>query len=88
MAVVNSTSGKVFSNSNFTGIVQYQYGKRWYKNGQRHRIDGPAIIQKHGDKYQYFWFLYYERYSKDEYNRVISNLPLLYWSRHKMGLWV
>jgi len=39
---------------NFTGIVEYNGDKYWYRNGKRHREDGPAIEWADGSK---FWYL-------------------------------
>lgn len=37
--------------SDFTGIVVLEsIGKRWYKNGELHREDGPAVEDKNGYK--------------------------------------
>jgi hypothetical protein len=39
---------------NFTGIVEYpNEDKLWYKEGNLHREDGPAIISSNGTKYWY-----------------------------------
>jgi|JI9StandDraft_2_1071091.scaffolds.fasta_scaffold1084177_1 hypothetical protein len=39
---------------NFTGVADYEDGeKRWYKDGERHREDGPAIEYLNGTKYWY-----------------------------------
>ena len=36
---------------NYTGIAEYPNGtKRWYLNGEYHRIDGPAIEHSNGTK--------------------------------------
>jgi len=38
----------------YTGHVKYTNGiQEWYKNGQRHREDGPAIINPNGTQYWY-----------------------------------
>lgn len=35
---------------NFTGVARTQSGNYfWFKNGKRHREDGPAVIWKEGD---------------------------------------
>ena len=39
---------------NYTGIVESQNEKRWIKNGERHREDGPAVVWGSGHK---FWYL-------------------------------
>ena len=38
---------------NFTGIVEYNGDKYWYKNGKCHREDGPAVEYTNGDKLWY-----------------------------------
>lgn len=39
---------------NFTGIVEWSNGaKVWYKEGKKHREDGPAIEWDNGFKYWY-----------------------------------
>jgi hypothetical protein len=66
--------------------VEYIYGNKfWYKNGLRHRIGGPEVERIDGDKE---CWLYGKYYSEDDYNKKISNLPLLYWERFKEGLWI
>jgi len=39
--------------------------KEWYKNGLRHREDGPAIEYFNGDKY---WYLNGEKLTEQEFN--------------------
>ena len=50
-----------------------------------HRLDGPALEYSDGSK---IWRLYGNYYTEDEYNYLVSNLPLLYWKRFKMGEWI
>ena len=57
--------------------------KSWLRNGLRHRIGGPAIEYSDGEK---FWCLFGSHYSEDDYNKVISNLPLVYW-KNRGKLW-
>ena len=38
---------------NFTGIVEYNGTKEWYRNGELHRESGPAIEDANGDKWWY-----------------------------------
>lgn len=39
---------------NFTGVARYESGiLRWYKEGARHRLDGPAVEYPSGEKYWY-----------------------------------
>jgi len=38
-------------NPNFTGILLTKYGhKYWFRNGEHHRTDGPAIEYHNGEK--------------------------------------
>jgi len=40
---------------NYTGIVGYKEGdKHWYREGKRHREDGPALEYSSGTK---FWYI-------------------------------
>ena len=54
---------------NFTGIAEYPNGtKRWYKEGNLHREDGPAIEYSFGTKE--WWLegkLYYDINLKDQF---------------------
>ena len=59
--------------------------KVWYKNGVFHRLDCPAVELNTGDKW---WYLYGIPCTESEYNKWISNLPLLYWNRFKEGKWI
>jgi hypothetical protein len=59
--------------------------KRWYKHNELHRLDGPACIGNSGFK---SWWLYGVYHFEDNYNKLISNLPLLYWNRFKQGKWI
>jgi hypothetical protein len=34
-------------------ITDNSNNRRWYLNGKRHRLDGPAVITANGDKYWY-----------------------------------
>jgi hypothetical protein len=38
----------------------YDDGSIWYLNGQRHRINGPAVQQKNGEQH---WYIKGNRYS-------------------------
>lgn len=39
---------------NYTGMIEYSDETvRWYKKGERHRLDGPAVVWPDGTK---FWF--------------------------------
>ena len=64
--------------------VEYSTGdKSWLRKGFRHRICGPAVEWSGGIK---SWYVFGSRYSEDDYNKVISNLPLLYW-KNRDRLW-
>ena len=40
--------------ANHTGIIEWGNGERhWFKNGKRHREDGPAIV--YDDVYKQWW---------------------------------
>ena len=61
----------------FTGIVEYPDGdKHWFLNGNRHRIDGPAIEYSNGDKSWYFNTGPKCKYSKGSLNWHLNNLPI------------
>ena len=59
--------------------------KHWFVNGEYHRLDGPASVWYDGYKH---WWLYGKKYPESEYNSLVSNLPLLYWNRFKLGKWI
>lgn len=66
--------------------IEYKDGdKEWWENDKRHRIGGPAIEFTNGTK---FWFLYGMQYEESDYNKWMSNIPLLYWNRFKGGGWL
>ena len=65
--------------------IDFVGNKRWYKGGKLHRIGGPASVWYDGYKH---WWLYGTHYLEDEYNKAISNKPLLYWNRFKKGEWL
>ncbi|HNC57649.1 MAG TPA: hypothetical protein PLP33_19585 [Leptospiraceae bacterium] len=49
--------------NNFTGILEYPNGtKEWYKEGNLHRDDEPAVEYSHGGKE---WWIDGENYSKE-----------------------
>lgn len=55
--------------------------KHWYHCNAAHSIDVIEIEYSNGDK---MFHLYGDHYfSEEEYNKVMSNLPLLYWNRYK-----
>ena len=69
--------------------VEYKNGyTEWWLNGYCHRIGGPAIKGGFADKDDETYCLYGDFYYEDEYNKWISNLPLLYWERFKRGEWI
>ena len=47
--------------------------KKWYQNGQPHRIGGPAIALAHGETR---WCLYGVEYSKYSYEQQLATLGL------------
>jgi len=58
----------------YTGYVKYTNGTQmWYKNGKRHREDGPALIWYDGTQ---MWWLNSRLYSKEAY----------YQELHKRGI--
>jgi hypothetical protein len=66
--------------------VEYSNGeKHWMQYNVHHRVGGPAVEKSNGVKW---WCLYDEDYSEEEYNHLVSNLPLLYWNRFKRGEWI
>jgi hypothetical protein len=56
--------------------------KYWYKHGELHRINGPAC---EFESFVNGYYLYGYSYTKEEYNKLIENIPLLYWNRFKEG---
>ena len=55
--------------------------KHWYRKCMSHRLYGPAVEWCDGGK---SWYLFDTYYTEDEHNRIISNLPLLYWNNRDM----
>jgi hypothetical protein len=57
--------------SHFTGIIEYPNGdKFWYKKGNIHREDGPAIEASNGSKY---WFKEGNYHREDGPARIFSD---------------
>jgi len=55
---------------NFTGMAEWPNGdKFWYKEGNLHRENGPAIEYADGNK---FWYLNDVQYSEQEFNAEIA----------------
>ena len=50
--------------------------KYWYRNNGLHRLDGPAVEKCDGSKLLYLFGIMYKEV---EYNKLVSNIPLLYW---------
>ncbi len=51
---------------NFTGVVKWSNGsKYWYKNGEWHREDGPAVERSDGTK---CWYLENEAFNYAQIN--------------------
>jgi len=62
---------------NFTGIVKFCYGTMaWYKNGQRHREDAPAVECSDGTK---FWYQNGRRHRINGPSHEYSNGEREYW---------
>jgi hypothetical protein len=56
MNVLKINNWRNVTEKNYTGIVKYPNGTRfWFLNGKHHREDGPAIEWNDGDKH---WYLY------------------------------
>ena len=51
---------------NFTGMVEWVNGyKSWYKDGELHRLDGPAYEGADGTKY---WYKDGKQFTESEFN--------------------
>ena len=50
-----------FKSNEITFSIYSCGNKRWYKNGQRHRKNGPAVIFTNGDK---TWYQNSQRYGE------------------------
>jgi hypothetical protein len=58
----------------FTGCLVDRDGDvSWYKNGEAHREDGPAVIEHTGCKY---WALNGEEYSEREHSALVRQMKL------------
>ena len=58
----------------FTGcLIDQCNNKAWYKNGEKHREDGPAIEYTHGDK---SWYLNGKKYSEQEWLIAMRKVKL------------
>lgn len=56
---------------NYTGIVVFPLGNKWwFLNGKLHRIDGPAIEYKNGDK---LWYLNGVPYPQEEWFNLLTD---------------
>ena len=54
----------------------------YYRRCSLHRIGGPATEFCDGKKW---WYLFDVNYKENEYNKLIKNIPLLYWkNRHNL----
>ena len=62
---------------------EWKGNKYWYRKGFIHRIGGSAVEFYNGSR---GWFLFDRYYSEDEYNKLVSNLPLFYW-KNRDKLW-
>ena len=74
-----AVEGKIWTSEKFnklptekqTGCFKfYDESKRWYKEGNLHREDGPAVEFKDGNK---LWYLEGYIYTKEEYNSKLNN---------------
>ena len=45
-------------------LIESDGSKRWWLNGQRHRVDGPAVEYSDGDKE---WWLNSQKYNEEEF---------------------
>jgi len=54
-------------------IYEWVTGKEWYKNGERHREDGPAVEFVNGAK---FWYLNSKVYLKKEWKNEMRRRKL------------
>ena len=54
--------------------------KRWYKDGKRHREDGPAIIRANGNK---SWYLYDTLHREDGPALIRANGTKQWWVNDK-----
>ena len=52
------------------GCITDTHGdKKWYKDGKRHRLDGPAVEYANGTKH---WYVDDKEYSEEEFNRIFG----------------
>ena len=66
--------------SNYTGIIEWEKGdKIWFKNGFRHREDGPAHIEPNGYK---AWYLDGKFICSSTHKFKFSNRIILSKSQH------
>ncbi|MDP2696414.1 MAG: hypothetical protein Q8O87_04190 [bacterium] len=54
-------------------IITYNGEKRWYKNGKRHREDGPAIEYADGTK---SWYINDNSLTEEEFNLQMRSKPI------------
>jgi hypothetical protein len=60
------------------GLITWDDGaESWYQNGQRHNLDGPAIIYPNGDKR---YFIDGKEYSLDDYKLILFTLYKKYYN--------
>lgn len=52
-------------------IVTADNSKHWFKNGKRHRLDGPAVEYCNGLR---LWYVEDNQYTEFEFKNLISNL--------------
>jgi len=58
---------------NFTGCLKSILSITYYKNGEVHREDGPAVIEHTGCKY---WVLNGKQYSEREHRALVRQMKL------------
>ena len=68
---------------NFTGkcVTKNSGGIRYYVNGKRHRLDGPAVEYPHGTKH---WWINGKIYSEENFNK----LPDVIMYRAGLGIFI
>jgi len=75
MKTIKLKSGAGIVPENYTGIVELESGtKIWYKNGNLHREDGPAVVWINGNKSWYLdgKYIWYSEYNKLDFtNKII-----------------
>ena len=69
-----------FHNDNGPAVISTDKKyKRWFQNGEPHRLDGPAIEWKDGTKH---FYLYGIPIVEEYFHIFNKNIPLLLWIKH------